>query len=362
MQAGLLLLLGLFAGTLAAPNPLLEDESRLYNLLENDIRMPEDDEQIQDDGAEEQSEAFILPVSKPLGEISGLAIDPKGRLVAFHRADREWDENSFDKKEVFNKKLGPIKNATIAIIDPSNGKVVEEHGQNMFYMPHGMTIDEKGNYWVTDVGSHQVHKLDSKFHPLFSLGEKLVPGDDEKHFCKPTDVAVAKNGYFFVADGYCNSRVLKFDPSGKLVDSFGAAGDEVGPSEFVIPHSLALIEDMNLICVADRENERVQCFSAGLAEGHRTIPAGIPITSAEHIGRVYAIREKKHYLIGVTGRDEEDQLSPQLFVMDMANGKADTFIKGIENAHSLAISDDGTVFISQMHPNQIIQISLPDQA
>ncbi|KAK6014706.1 NHL repeat protein [Ostertagia ostertagi] len=119
-------------------------------------------------------------------------------------------------------------------------------------MPHGITIDEKGNYWVTDVGSHQVHKLDSSFRPVFSLGEKLVPGSDGHHFCKPTDIAVAKNGYFFVADGYCNSRVLKFDPSGKLVDSFGAAGDEVGPSEFAIPHSLALIEDMNLICVADR--------------------------------------------------------------------------------------------------------------
>ncbi|VDL79070.1 unnamed protein product [Nippostrongylus brasiliensis] len=275
----------------------------------------------------EDQEAFILPVSKALGEISGLAINAKGQLIAFHRADREWEASSFDDKEVFNKKLGPIKNATIAVIDPSNGKVIEEHGQNMFYMPHGVTVDDKGNVWVTDVGSHQVHKLDSSFRPVLSLGEKLVPGDDARHFCKPTDVAVAKNGYFFVADGYCNSRVLKFDPTGKLVDSFGAAGDEMGPSEFVIPHSLALIEDMNLICVADRENERVQCFSAGLAEGHRTIPAGIPITSAEQIGRVYAIREKKHYLVGVTGRDEEDQLPPQMFVMDMTNGKANTFIK-----------------------------------
>ncbi|KIH59915.1 NHL repeat protein [Ancylostoma duodenale] len=237
--------------------------------------------------------AYILPVSKQLGEVAGLAIDGRGRLVAFHRADREWDEKSFDEKEKFNKKLGPIKNATIAVIDPSNGKkcgrcyvttsmwcpillisdefdlrdhqnsssrlkihenvklraqysllisifynptqpmkydkliyVLEEHGKDMFYLPHGLTIDEKGNYWVTDVGSHQVHKLDSSFKPVLSLGEKLVPGDDAHHFCKPTDVAVAKNGYFFVADGYCNSRVMKFDPTGKLVDTFGAAGGD----------------------------------------------------------------------------------------------------------------------------------------
>ena len=93
-------------------------------------------------------------------------------------------------------------------------------------MPHGLTIDSQGNIWVTDVGSHQVHKLDSNFKTLLTLGEKLVPGDDNKHFCKPTDVAVASNGYFFVADGYCNSRVLKFDSKGNLIDIFGAAGGE----------------------------------------------------------------------------------------------------------------------------------------
>ncbi|PIO54899.1 NHL repeat protein, partial [Teladorsagia circumcincta] len=106
--------------------------------------------------------------------------------------------------------------------------IIEEHGQNLFYMPHGITIDEKGNYWVTDVGSHQ-HRISGAQIGLvipscLLTRRKLVPGSDGHHFCKPTDIAVAKNGYFFVADGYCNSRVLKFDPSGKLVDSFGAAG------------------------------------------------------------------------------------------------------------------------------------------
>ncbi len=49
---------------------------------------------------------------------------------------------------------------------------------------------------------------------------------------------------------------------------------------------------MNLVCVADRENERIQCFSAGIAEGIRSIPTGLFITKAENIGRVFAIREK----------------------------------------------------------------------
>ena len=34
------------------------------------------------------------------------------------------------------------------------------------------------------------------------LGEKLAPGGDDLHFCKPADVAVLPSGEFFVADGY----------------------------------------------------------------------------------------------------------------------------------------------------------------
>lgn len=49
-----------------------------------------------------------------------------------------------------------------------------------------------------------------------------------------------------------------------------------------------------MLCVADRENNRIECFAAGLIGGPIT-PAGRigkPITKAENIGPVYAIREK----------------------------------------------------------------------
>lgn len=70
-------------------------------------------------------------------------------------------------------------------------------------------------------------KLDSNYKVLMELGEKMVPGSDEKHFCQPTDVAVASNGHFFVADGYCNSRIMKFDETGKLLTSFGAPTSKI---------------------------------------------------------------------------------------------------------------------------------------
>ncbi|KAM3722349.1 putative peptidyl-alpha-hydroxyglycine alpha-amidating lyase pgal-1 [Dirofilaria immitis] len=306
--------------------------------------------------------AYILPVSKTIGQVTGLGINSQGYLLAFHRADRVWNQWSFNKYNNFNASLGPIKNATVYVINPYSGVVIKEFGQGIFYMPHGLTIDHDDNIWLTDVGLHQVFKYDKHFKLLMKLGERLQPGSDPKHFCKPTDVAVAENGHFFVADGYCNNRIMKFDKNGKLLAEFGhpnGLSATIG-NQFSIPHSIALIEDLNLICVADRENERIQCFSAGISDDRRALPTGMLITKAESVGRIYAIREKRHYLVGATESDGEG-IEPQLFVMDMNNGKANTFIKGIENAHCLAISDDGIVYVGQTGPKQIVQISLFDQ-
>ena len=71
-----------------------------------------------------------------------------------------------------------------------------------FYLPHGLTVDKQGNIWVTDVGLHQVFRFPpGSDTPDMTLGERFIPGTDQKHFCKPTDVAVMSNGDFFVSDG-----------------------------------------------------------------------------------------------------------------------------------------------------------------
>lgn len=91
-----------------------------------------------------------------------------------------------------------------------------------FFLPHGITVDNDFNIWVTDVALHQVFKLSPKSSKiLLKLGEEFVPGLDPKHFCKPTSVAVLANGDFFVADGYCNSRIMKFNSGGTMILEWG---------------------------------------------------------------------------------------------------------------------------------------------
>jgi hypothetical protein len=124
-------------------------------------------------------------------------------------------------------------------------------------MPHGLSMDSQGNLWLTDVAMHQVFKY-ADDEIKMTLGEAFVPGHDEKHFCKPTDVAVSNDGSaIFVADGYCNARLVRFDSKGNFVREYAMKQNE---KQLLVPHSLALIEHLDLICVADRENGRSRRF------------------------------------------------------------------------------------------------------
>ena len=159
----------------------------------------------------------------------------------------------------------------------ATGHTINSWGKNMFFLPHMITVDKKNNIWLTDVALHQVFKFapyGGDHTPLIALGERFVPGSDDKHYCKPTSVAVSDDTTsFYVSDGYCNSRVIKYGvtvtPSGthevkKLFEWGKGSGPftvKQGPNSFNIPHGLALAEDRGEVCVADRENGRVQCFS-----------------------------------------------------------------------------------------------------
>ena len=92
---------------------------------------------------------------------------------------------------------------------------------------------------------------------LLTLGERGVSGDDTSHFNRPSDVAIAADGSFYVSDGYGNSRVLKFSADGKFLFQWGKKGKAAG--EFDLPHAIALDTKGN-VYVADRQNKRIQVF------------------------------------------------------------------------------------------------------
>lgn len=152
-----------------------------------------------------------------------------------------------------------------------------------FYMPHGISVDLEGNVWVTDVALHQVFRFihGSWDSPDLVLGEAFVPGNDLNHFCMPTDVAISSSGTVYISDGYCNSRILVLSASGVVEDVIFAS------DELHVPHSLTLLEDSNLLCVADRENKRILCYKVDVYDTE----FGQLAFKVEHsrFGQIYAI-------------------------------------------------------------------------
>jgi len=92
---------------------------------------------------------------------------------------------------------------------------------------------------------------------VLTLGERGRPAL-QAPFNHPADVAIARNGDIYVADGYGNSAVHRFSAEGQYLMSWGAPG--TGRGQFTTPHGI-WVDDEGRVFVADRENNRVQLFS-----------------------------------------------------------------------------------------------------
>ncbi|KAM7369456.1 hypothetical protein PAMP_013723 [Pampus punctatissimus] len=302
--------------------------------------------------------------SLQLGQVSGLALDSDSNLVIFHRGDHQWGDDSFNSQARYQQRsLGPIQQSTILVVNPTNGNILKASGRNLFYLPHGITTDKENNYWVTDVALHQVLKVssDGRDRTLLALGEAFIPGSDSKHFCKPTDVAVdTDTGNIFVSDGYCNARILKFSSDGRYLFEWGAgSSDRRRRIPFRIPHSLVFLPDRQEVCVADRENGRIQCFIAETGEFVKEIK------KEEFGGEVFAITYSPAgdgIIFAVNGKSMYDHSTPlRGFAINYSTKDIfDTFStekKEFKMPHDIVETRDGSVFVGDAGSKSVFKFT-----
>ncbi|CAF1639099.1 unnamed protein product, partial [Adineta ricciae] len=296
-----------------------------------------------------------------LGEIGGITLNKANdELIVFHRGTRKWETKYFTGNYRFrNEVYGPIDDDVLLHVDTRTGQTKARWGAKMFYMPHGLTIDHAGNIWVTDIAMHQVFmfKPNDLLHPALTVGEMFQPGSGPTQLCRPADVAVMKNGDFFVADGYCNSRIIKFNRKGEYITEWGTPmngmRDDDGfplPNQWNIVHSIALNEDAQLLCGADRENYRIQCFNSKTGEFQRQIR----VEGKDNIGPIYAIEFAPNtngtVLFAVTGGAETPV--KKVYMIDARSGDILTSFDSdphLKAPHDIAVSSNGReVYVGEL--------------
>jgi sugar lactone lactonase YvrE len=141
-----------------------------------------------------------------------------------------------------------------------------------FVSPHHISIGPDDCVLITDSKNHTVHMYSSDGKRILMLGTPGVKSETGSvrgnfftvrrpgaPFNEPTKAVFGPSGEIYVSDGYFNSRVHRFSADGTLNLSWGEPGPEAG--HFYLPHSIA-VDRKGDVWVADRENHRIQVFSA----------------------------------------------------------------------------------------------------
>lgn len=211
-------------------------------------------------------------------------------------------------------------------------------------------------------------------NPIITLGERFISGNDSSHFCEPADVAVdRKTDDIYVADGYCNSRVVKFDRYGNYVLQFSAASADptVPIVPFVIVHKVVVAArqsptDSNandvIVVVADRNNCRIQYFDGNgtflYEQTHEDL--GVPNTFLMSVAYAEVNPRSEPYNLdfdgdfGIVYAGENGAGARPGFVVEIAVGESDAYVMSRFTAnqsdpfvrrgplHDLTVTRDGS--------------------
>lgn len=161
--------------------------------------------------------------------------------------------------------LGQKPQDTIVVFDPA-GKFVRSFGKEYYPGGHGIDIRKDGNeefLYLSDIAHREVIKTNLKGEQVWKMGYPKEPNvyKDEKGY-RPTNVAFAPNGGFYVGDGYGSHYIHQYDKDAKWVRTWGGAGKE--PGKMQTPHGLWLDNRPGRtpsLVVADRANARLQYFT-----------------------------------------------------------------------------------------------------
>ena len=302
-----------------------------------------------------------LSAGMHVGAGSGVAVDGEGHVWLLHRAGQPFTNAT------------PIQHPTVLRLHPDTGEVERAWGGGMFLSPHGLAIDREGMLWVTDVMANTVHRFTPDGRELLRVGRPysrmqalcvevrtVLPhlpcplADDQ--FARPTDVAVAPDGSFHVADGYRNARVARFDASGRFIDAWGSLGN--ADDELYLPHGIAM-DARGRLLVADRRNARVQVRGSDGRVLAQWRPAGMgrPFgVTVGPAGEVFVADGGDMLdMPGTTPRSQAVRLSADGHVEARWGWHGEALPQGLV-AHDIAVGRDGSLYLATLDAQAIYKL------
>src|SRR4051812_46183594 len=202
-------------------------------------------------------ELLRFPENAPLGEAAGVATNSKGEVFVYTRTgNASMTLGTSPAVSHGGSRFFPFE---------KSGRFVREIGAGAYGLLQAqqVRVDASDNIWIVDQMSTQVIKFDPSGRVQLILSRKpealrvptlaLMPppagmpvvqppvdassggrgagsgaGAEGESFQRPTDVAWDSDGNIYVADGYGNARIAKYDSNGKYMKSWGSRGSDPG--------------------------------------------------------------------------------------------------------------------------------------
>ena len=263
-------ILGILTGMVYAPEGLAQPRARSLPVFEVDAAWPK------------------VPAKWKLGDASSIAVDGQDNVWVLHRP------RTLEPEEA--AQAAP----PIVVFDGAGDFVKGWGGPGSGYewpeREHGIHIDHKGFVWIggnncptsglrglKPVADDALLKFtqDGKFVLQIGRSNQSKGDADTANVHRAADAWVhPRTNELFVADGYGNHRVIVFDAdSGKFKRTWGAFGkppggqdncaivgpktfaEGDGPPDYNVVHAIRVASD-GMVYVADRENRRLQMFTA----------------------------------------------------------------------------------------------------
>jgi DNA-binding beta-propeller fold protein YncE len=311
-------------------------------------------QQLQEKGGEDETGPYdvVADWPKPLpshnadwgyGTVAGVFAESPDRVFVVTRGD--WPKKGEASQATARKQ-------NLILVFNRKGDLIENWSQwdSTLKQPHSIyesPYDPERRVWLVDNYLQQILMFSNDGKKLLmTLGEADKAGTDKTHFGRQADIAWFPDGSFVVADGYDNTRIIKFDKTGKYVMDWGVKGSAPGQLDFV--HGIG-VDGQRRVYEADRRNSRIQVFdeSGKFIEewrGLRSPSKVVPTTD----GAVWVCD-------GTTSKILKYDRNGHLLY---SWGTVGTFPGGLRDPHSLSVDQEGNLYIAD-YQNHRVQKFIP---